>query len=132
MEFLTKEAIQKLSVAPRMERVDLPEWDGFIYVREMSAKARDAFENSTVTLDANGNLEKDLTNYRAKFVVLTACDETGKLVFSMDDARWLGERQVRTVQKIFDAAQKLNGVSETAAEELEKNSEAPAAVSSSD
>jgi len=130
MKFLTKEAIKAAQVLVRVEKVELPEWDGYIYVREMSAKARDAFESATFTFDDKGRLDKNLSNYRAKFVVLTACDETGKLVFAPEDAEWLGERQASTVQKIFDAAQKLNNVPE--AEELEKNSPGPAGDSSSD
>jgi len=130
MQFLTKDAIKSIDVPIRMEKVELPEWDGFIYVREMSAKARDAFENSTFTFDSKGRLDKNLSNYRAKFVVLTACDETGKLVFTPEDAEWLGERQAATVQKIFDAAQKLNNVPD--AKELEKNSPGPADGSSFD
>lgn len=130
MQFLTKEAIKALDNTPRTEKVELPEWDGFIYVREMSAKARDAFESSTFVLDKKGNVDKNMANYRARFVVLTACDEEGKLVFSPNDAEWLGEKQAATVQKIYDAAQKLNSL--PTEEELEKNSDAPADASSSD
>ncbi|MDX9804004.1 MAG: hypothetical protein RBS96_08345 [Dehalococcoidales bacterium] len=130
MQFLTKEAIKSLAAKPRVEKVELPEWDGFIYVREMSAKARDAFESSTFVFDKKGNLDKNMSNYRARFVVLTACDEDGNLVFSPSDAEWLGEKQAATVSKIYDAAQKLNSL--PTEEVLEKNSDAPADASSSD
>lgn len=130
MLFLTKEAIKALTTKPRVEKVELPEWDGFIFVREMSAKSRDAFEAGTFVFDKKGNLDKNMSNYRARFVVLTACDEEGNLVFSPKDAEWLGEKQATTVSKIYDAAQKLNSV--PTEEALEKNSDAPADASSSD
>lgn len=130
MQFLTKEAIKSLAAKPRVEKVELPEWDGFIYVREMTAKARDAFESSTFVFDKKGNLDKNMSNYRARFVVLTACDEDGNLVFSLSDAEWLGDKQAATVSKIYDAAQKLNSL--PTEEVLEKNFDAPADVSYSD
>jgi len=127
--FLTKEAIKGRASSIKVELVDVPEWDGFVYVREMTARARDIFEDSMFGFDPSaGKLEAKTThNRRSLFVVLTACDADGKPIFDECDIGWLGEKQFKAVNRIYTAASKLNGFS---TDDSEKNAEAPAADSS--
>ena len=118
MKFLTKDDIKSVATLPKMEKVEIPEWDGFVYVREMTSAARDAFEEMTFDLGQDGAVQKKMDNYRAKFVVFSACDESGDLIFSRDDVEWLGTKQASAVNKIFQVGSKLNGLT---GKEAEKN-----------
>jgi len=131
MEFLTKDAIKSCKSNFAMEKVEIPEWDGFVFVRELSARGKDIFDDSMVEYDlaTKGVKFKSATNRRALLAVLTACDEDGNLVFDDKDISWLGDKQFKAVNRIFEAAQRLNGMTP---EKAEKNSETPDADSFSD
>lgn len=105
--------------------VDVPEWKGGVYVREISASARDRFESTMV--ESAG--PERLANVRARFVALVACDEAGQALFAEADVAALGELSAKALDRIFDAGRKLNGMLSDA-EDVEKNSAStPAAAS---
>lgn len=119
------EAAQKLPT----ERVEVPEFGMTVYVRGMSGAERDAWEK-TLLIGRGKRREVDTTNVRAKLVARTACDETGARVFTDADAEILGKSRVDILNRLFQAAQKLSGVTDEDVEELGKGS-APAAGSDS-
>ena len=117
MNFLDMEAIKKKPDFSRIEKVEVPEWDGYVFVREMSSKGRDMFEEMTFSVDmesvdAQGekapSVKTTVENTRARYVVFTACDEKGNLIFKPEDSIWLGEKQLVAVERIFNAAKKVN------------------------
>jgi len=63
----------------------------------------------------------NLDNVRARFAVLTICDEAGKRLFSDADATKLGAKSAAALDRVFAVSQRLNGFSETDCEELIKN-----------
>jgi len=130
MQFLTKEAIKAHKAPVKMVKVEIPEWEGYVFVREVTARGRDIFEDSTFEIDEKGKVRlRSMQSRRALLVVLSTCDENGDFVFDMDDIGWLGEKQYSAVERIYKAAQELNGMT---AEKAEKNFETPAESSSSD
>lgn len=111
----------------KMEKVDLGN-DEFVYVKEMTGKQRDMFEQSLRKQVVKGktvDYEMALDNFRAKLAVATVCDETGVLLLTPRDVDALGENMgAARLAMIADAAGKLNKISEEEQEDLVKNSNA--------
>lgn len=104
--------------------VAVPEWGGTVRVRTMTGADRDAFESSLVTIAEDGARKPDMSNYRAKLVAMTLVDPDGKLMFGVDEIGHLAGKSAAALQRVFEAAQKLNGLGEGADEAAVKNSEA--------
>lgn len=115
MEFLSKDQILSASDLPTRE-VKVPEWGGCVKVKTLTAGERDAWEQSIYTGDG-----KPVENFRARLVVATVIDASGARVFSDADAPALSAKSSVAVDRIFDEAQRLNGIGKKDAEQLEKN-----------
>ena len=107
-------------------KVSVPEWGGHVYVQSMTALERDAFEESL----AGENKRRNLGNLRARLVVKCACDDKGNRIFTADDAAGLGAKCAAPVDRIFEAARRLSGMTDEDVEELEKNLEGGMAADS--
>lgn len=116
---LTREQILKTDDLPR-ETVEVPEWGGSVCVRTLTAAERDRFELQFADSKDKGRPRL----LRAPLVALTACDETGKPIFSVEDIAALAAKSSAALGRVFDVASKLCGMSKADVEELEKNSEA--------
>jgi hypothetical protein len=130
MELLKRE---NAVAAIRFEKiqVDVTEWgevdpetgkqkETFVYVRELSAREKDQFEAGLVSL--RGTKHKlNLDNLRARMAVLVCCDAESKAIFSQDDVGWLTDRGCRPLTRIYNAAKRLNELSDEDEEELLKN-----------
>lgn len=127
--FLSKDALLAAVKRLPIERVDLPELDGFVFVRGMSGAERDAWEKSLI-VGRGKRREVNTENVRARLAVRCLCDEQGTRLFADDDAAVLGDLRVDTLNRIFETAQRLSGVSNEDIDELGKPS-APAAGSAS-
>ena len=103
----------------KIEEVPVPEWNGSVYVGRMSAQVRDDLEQDMLILRQN---KKKSENIRARIVAATACDKSGKRLFSSADVKALGEKAAKPIDRLFDAAQRINGLSEVEIEGMEKNS----------
>jgi len=120
-QLLTKEKLE-------IVKVDLGK-DNFIYVKEMTAGEKDRFEQSLLkqVKDNKGvviGFESVTENYRAKLFVVTVCDENGKLLLAAGDYPLLSaSMSAAKLEKIVNAAQKLNAITEEDKEELVKNLE---------
>jgi hypothetical protein len=100
-----------------VEPVDIPELGGVVYVRGTSGKGRDAFEAWALS-------DKGQRNIRGKAAARACSDKAGNRLFSDQDAGWLGDLDVRILQKIFVAFQRTTGVSKEDVDELEQGSAA--------
>lgn len=103
-----------------IERVDIPEWDGYVYVRALSGVERDAFEAMVVERRGK-NYQINLHNIRGKLACLTIVDENGERIFSDADADVLGKKSAAALQRVFNVASRLSGISDEDVEELAKN-----------
>jgi len=121
MGLLTREAIlTALDIVT--ERVAVPEWGGDVLVRGLTGAERDGYEATLVKLrgtDATINL----ANARAKLVACSIVDEAGALVFTERDVAALAKKSAAALQRVFDVAQRLSGLSASDVEELVKKSE---------
>lgn len=89
-----------------IQPVDVPEWGGRVYVRTMSADARGEWED--LVFDDAGKPKKD--HFRANLVVVTCCDAAGTLLFRPDQAAALSAKATGPIERLYDAAAKLNKI----------------------
>lgn len=117
MALLTREQILAADDSS-IETVGVPEWGGEVGVKTLTGFEKDLWESERQTKDGNFNLE----NIRASLVAIAACDEQGLRLFSLNDVVDLGKKSVRALDRVFQAAKKLNGVSDEELDELEGES----------
>lgn len=98
-----------------IEKVEVPEWGGSVYVKSLSGMERDAFEGSLVSKDGKNTVKYD--NIRAKLVAKTACDDSGKRLFNDADIMDLTRKSASALQRVFEVAQRLSGINETAVQD---------------
>ena len=129
-KLLEKEVLQTV-------KVDLGN-DEFVYVRQMTGRERDNFEQSLMKRiqhpDGKITYEQALTDFRAKLAVCTLSDEKGNALLQPGDYPALSQAMsAARLEKIINEAQKLNKITEEDKEGLVKNSEAvPGGNSTSD
>ncbi len=99
------------------EWLDIPEWNGGLFVRPMTGLERDNYEQSLVR-GKGANREMNIANARAKLVVMVAVNEAGESVFTKGDVKRLGEKSSAALNRIFELATKQSGMSEQDIEEL--------------
>lgn len=103
------------------EDVEVPEWGGTVRVRGLSASQRDAFESASVAVKGK-KIDPNFINIRARLVALAVVDDNGDQMFTNADIKALGEKSAAPIDRIFDVASRLSGVSEGDIDQLEGNS----------
>ena len=114
---LNREQILKVKDI-KTEVVPVPEWNGEVTVKMMTATERDEYEASIYNSDEKTT---DLTNIRAKLCVKTIVDEKGDLMFCEKDIIILGKKSAAALDRIFDVASKLSKISKKDQAEIVKN-----------
>lgn len=94
------------------ETVAVPEWGGEVCVKMMTGTERDRFEASNVKKDKKGNRVPDLENLRSKLLVkvLVDPDDNYLPMFTEVDIAALGKKSAKALERVADAATKLNGM----------------------
>ena len=93
------------------EVVPVPEWGGSVLVRGLTGRERDLFEASIVRM-REGGVSASLENIRARLVSMTVIDEDGCRLFDDRDVRALGEKSGSVLDRLFDVARRLSGMTE--------------------
>lgn len=126
---LSKEAILSADDLEK-ELVEVPEWGGAVYVRALTGAERDAFEQSMVEMRTvrQGRRQETvremrLQNIRARLCALTICDEEGNRLFTDADVQALGRKSASALNRVFQVAQRLSGLTDEDVEELAGNSD---------
>lgn len=102
----------------RTADVDVPEWGGTVRLRGMSGRERDEYEAGIIAVGPKGAREVNLKNMRARLVAFSCIDDEGSAIFTVDDIAALGEKSAAALERVFDVARKLSGLSEDDVEEL--------------
>ncbi len=118
MALLGRDQILTAQDLPTVD-VDVPEWGGTVRVRMMTGGERDAFEAGTITRHGK-KIEQNLVNIRARLVALCVVDEKGQRLFSEADAAALGQKSAAALNRVFNAAQQLNALTEEASAAAEE------------
>lgn len=125
---LTRDQILGASDLPTAE-VNVPAWGGKVLIQGLSAADMAAWVEA-VNDDKSGVMTRNV-NSMASMVVLSVVDKSGKRLFKDEDRDALARKNKDAIRAIYDAAKKLNGITEEDRKELEKNSEAEATGDSS-
>ncbi len=115
-----REAILSADDLPR-ESVECPEWGETLLVRTLTGAERDIFENSVQSATRGKGL--DLRGLKVKLVQLTLVTEDGEQLFESGDQLLLNGKSSRVIDRIFQVAQRLNGLSAEDADEMVENSD---------
>lgn len=120
MAVLDKAAFLNAAAQPLpIERVEVPELGGHVFIRGMSGVERDAWEK-TLLVGRGKSQKVNTENVRAKLVARTAVDENRERIFSDEDAQALGALRVDVLTRLFQVAQRMSGVTDEDVEELGK------------
>lgn len=132
MSVLTKEQI--LAAEDRVtETVPVPEWGGDVIVQSITAHTKEVWEDSLASVTMKNRkviLKQNKGNVRAKLVSLAAIDESGALLFSEQDITALGKKNAAALDRVFEVAKRLAGITDEDVEQLEKNSDSDLSDSS--
>src|ERR1051325_9966155 len=99
-----RDMILKAEDLPRLP-CPTPEWpgtDGQVFIRTLSGAERDAFEQASVDIRRKGGPRAKLLNIRARFAALVCVDAEGNRVFQDQDARDLGRKSSKVLDRIWD------------------------------
>lgn len=102
----------------KTQDVPVPEWGGTVRVRSLTGTERDAYEAGIVQLRGDGSRKFTLQNARARLVSLALCNENGERMFTDADIKALGDKSAAALERVFDVARNLSGLSEEDIEEL--------------
>lgn len=116
---LNKEQIKSVSDLETLD-VEVPEWGGTVRLKSLTGAERDRFEASVVQGQGR-NTTVNMQNLRAKLVAQSAIGENSSPLFTEDDVKWLGEKSAKALNRLFNAAQSLSGLSESDVKELAGN-----------
>ena len=125
---LTREEFERLK--PTIERIEIPELEDEVCIRTISAKARDAYDNSV-----NDGERRDFENIAARLVCLCLCDEAGEPFYpdAKEGATAVGEWGTSIVERLFYECRDLNMMGPRDLARAVKNLKpAPDSVSNSD
>ena len=102
--------------------VPVPGWGGEVKIQALTGAQRDAFEASMLAAKGKDQ-QRNLVNIRARLCALSIVDESGNRLFTDADVKFLGNKSAAALQSVFEAAQKLNGMTPSDVEELAGNSD---------
>jgi len=113
---LTREQILGAVDLPR-KLVQVPEWGGEVYVRTMTGAERDAWEVGVAESNKTG-----VKTIRARLAAMVIVDEGGERLFSEKDIPDLQLKSCAALDRVFEAADRLNHITGRDIAELAKNS----------
>lgn len=100
----------------KIEPIDLPEWGGSAFIRVMNGTERDSWE-----VYAQKQMSSDRVNMRARLAVICLCDDKGERIFKDSQAADLAKKSSIALDRVYEAAVRLNRIGAADLEALEKN-----------
>lgn len=118
---LSREAFLNTKIEVPLNKVDIPELGGSVYVKGMTAKERSAFE---VSLQTNGKRSlRKMQLFREMLVVKCCCDEQGTKLFTKEDMSTIGDLPITVVERIVDECMLVCGMKDEDVEGMVGNSD---------
>ena len=106
------------------ELVEIPEWGGSVWVYGMTASERDRQELEAARILQNANdpsaKKAQRANIRAMVAAIVCRDENGARIFGSEHIQQLGKRSAKPLDRIYDVARRLSGITDSTDEEEEK------------
>lgn len=98
--------------------VDVPEWNGCVLVRGMTAGERDRFDQEMLKAKQSG---RPVASVRAALALTCVLNEDHSPMFELADLEWLQNKSGTAMDRIFDAVRGLSGMGEGATEQAAGN-----------
>lgn len=99
-----------------VERVDIPEWNGFVYVRGMTGRERDAWEVLASQIETG-----QAKNIRATLAAYCVCDEHGTRLFNDSQIADLGSKNGRALDRLMPVIKRVNAITDEEIDTIEGN-----------
>lgn len=104
----------------KYKTVDVPEWGGEVTIRPLDGVAFDKWANFVENCRAD-NGDMDTSGLRVQMLSISIVDpETKELLFTPDDITALSKKSSKAINRVYDAVEALNGVSEEGVEAAKK------------
>lgn len=128
MGVLTGEQIREAARNVRIDREPLvvPELGGTIYVRGMSGKERDRFEEGLRIRKGKRTGQSDLRNFRAMLAVKVIVGEDGERLLHDGDVELIGLLPAGVLDRVLAKCTELSGKAEEEIDDLGNDSASPA------
>lgn len=94
------------------ELVEVPEWQGSVKVRGLTADERDSVESEIS--------EHGIKKFRARLCAMCIVDEEGNNVFSESEIDMLGRKSGVVLDRIAQVVTRLSGMTQEDVDQLEK------------
>lgn len=104
-----------------LPRVEVQAFGGTVYVRAMTANEKDAFEIDAARRRTAAGGDDAAIGFRSRVVAWTCCNAEGSRLFEFEDADALGKCDIATIDRLFEASDKLNGFTGRYVADAEKN-----------
>lgn len=101
----------------RVEKVNVRELGGDIYIRVMTGQELDKYYEETISL-VDGQVVATQENKMAKLLVKCICDESGNRLFADNEIAQLGNVSSTVLVPLYEAAMRLNNMSGDASKNL--------------
>jgi len=98
-----------VDIAPT--EIEVPEWGGSLFVREMSVKERWDFQKKFAA-ETESDDRPELW-----LLINGTCDKDGKPIFADADREWLADKSGRVVESVALEVLKANGLADDTLEE---------------
>jgi hypothetical protein len=100
--------------------ISVPEWGGEVRIKTLTGAERDQYEADSVKMN-KGKREVNMANMRARLIAMCAVDENGQPLFTRADVMKLGQKSAVALERVFDAAATMSGMSDEDVNELAGN-----------
>jgi len=120
-KLLTKAEILAASDLKFVE-IDVPEWGGTVRVSQVNAADRCTLQALILDKDGKPKSQTHINRIMTVGLCALACvDEDGNKLFTEDDIEAFGKKCAAAVDRVFAAADELNGISVLVASKIKKN-----------
>lgn len=111
------------TVEPELHRVNVPEWGGDVFIKEMSGKERGQFEGFVQNKIGDGKGEVDVAEIRVTLLSFSLVDDKGERLFKdTEKLAALNKKSGKVLARLGELAQDVNGMSKGSTAEMRKNS----------
>ena len=110
-------------VTEEVDLSDIKGYNGSILVRGLTGAERDAWIGG-LSRQVGNKVVRNTANATAKLVALCCVDDDGNRLFTDLDVVALGKKSGQALDRVFEVAQRLSGLSDDDVREAEGNSEA--------
>ena len=117
---MDKNSILSLASRLRVEPVTIDGSTDPIFLRTLTGRERDGFENACFTQRGKDRV-LSTENIRAKLLVRSICTEKGERIFQDNEAELLGSIPADILDILFTKAQQMSGLAPADVEELAGN-----------